>query len=105
NGFATIPTGRLPVRTTADIDLLVSKIVGYEHGDFSGSWNTQALLIADQNVDANFTAAVTSAAATLPASLLTSQILADGLDPATARSQILAALNNGTLLVDYNGHG
>jgi uncharacterized repeat protein (TIGR01451 family) len=105
NGFATIPTGRLPVRTSADIDLLVSKIVSYEHGDFSGSWNTQALLIADQNVDANFTAAATSAAGTLPASLLTSQILADGLDPATARSQILAALNNGALLVDYNGHG
>ena len=27
------------------------------------------------------------------------------LDPATARSQILSALNNGALLVDYNGHG
>lgn len=104
-GFASIPTGRLPVRTTADVDLLVSRIVSYENGEFSGPWNTQALLIADQNVDANFTSAVTSAAATLPASLHTSQLLADGLDPATARSQILAALNNGALLVNYNGHG
>ncbi len=105
NGFATIPTGRLPVRTTADVELLVSKILSYEQGDDSGSWNGQALLIADQNVDANFTSAVTSAAATLPSSLQTSQILADGLDPATAHSQIVAALNNGALLVDYNGHG
>ncbi len=104
-GFAAIPTGRLPVRSTADVDLLVSKIISYEHGDFSGPWNAQALLIADQNVDANFTSAVTSAAATLPASLHASQLLADGLDPATARSQILAALNNGALLVNYNGHG
>ena len=105
NGFATIPTGRLPVRTTADTDLLVSKIVSYENGDFAGSWNTQALLIADQNIDANFTAAATSAAATLPSSLQTTQILTDGVDPATAHSQIVAALNNGALLVDYNGHG
>jgi len=52
NGYATIPTGRLPVRTASDIDLLVSKIVGYEQGAYAGPWNNQALLIADQNVDA-----------------------------------------------------
>lgn len=105
NGFATIPTGRLPVRTTADVDLLVSKIVSYENGEYSGSWNNQALLIADQNIDANFTSAVNSAAATLPASLKSRQFLADGVDPVTFRSQIIAALNNGALLVNYNGHG
>jgi uncharacterized repeat protein (TIGR01451 family) len=105
NGFATIPTGRLPVRTTADADLVVSKIIGYEQGSSAGSWNSQALLIADQNVDSNFTAAANSAAATLPSTLQVSEILADSLDYATARSQILAALNNGALLVDYNGHG
>jgi uncharacterized repeat protein (TIGR01451 family) len=105
NGFATIPTGRLPVRTPADADLVVSKIIGYESGSFAGSWNSQALLIADQNTDSNFTAAATSAAATLPPTLQASEILADSLPAATARSQILAALNNGALLVDYNGHG
>jgi len=105
NGFATIPTGRLPVRTTADADLIVSKIIGYEQGSSAGSWNSQALLVADQNIDSNFTAAASSAAATLPTSLQVSEILADSLDSATARSQILAALNNGALLVDYSGHG
>ena len=105
NGYATIPTGRLPVRTAADIDLVVSKIVGYEQGHSSASWNSLALFIADQNTDANFTAAVASESVTVPKSLQISQILADGVDPASARSQILAALNNGALLVDYNGHG
>lgn len=105
NGYATIPTGRLPAHTTSDVDLLVSKIVGYEQGSDAGAWNGQALLIADQNVDSNFTSAVTSAAATLPSSLQTSQILADGADPSTIHSQIISALNNGVLLVDYNGHG
>jgi len=104
-GFATIPTGRLPVRTVADADLLVSRITNYERGSFAGPWNTQALLVADQNVDANFSSAVTSAAASLPSSLQVSKIFADGLDSATARAQILAALNGGALLVNYQGHG
>ena len=105
DGFATIPTGRLPVRTSADADLVVSKIIGYEQGSSAGSWNSQALLIADQNVDSNFTTAANSAAATLPSTLQVSEILADSFDSATARSKILTALNNGALLVDYNGHG
>ncbi|HKM82250.1 MAG TPA: C25 family cysteine peptidase [Candidatus Acidoferrum sp.] len=105
NGFATLPAGRLPVRTPADADLVVSKIIGYESGSSAGSWNSQALLIADQNIDSNFTAAATSAAAALPATLQVSEIFADSLDTATARSQILAALDDGALLVDYNGHG
>jgi uncharacterized repeat protein (TIGR01451 family) len=105
NGFATLPTGRLPVRAPADADLVVSKIVGYEQGSFAGSWNSQALLIADQNVDANFTAAANSAAGSLPSSLQLSRIFADGQDAATVRSQILDALNTGALFVNYNGHG
>lgn len=104
-GYPTIPTGRLPVRTGAEADLLVSKIVGYEQGSSSGSWDSQAVLIADQNVDSNFTAAVTSAAGALPSFLETAQILADGADSSSVHSQIVTALNNGALLVDYNGHG
>jgi uncharacterized repeat protein (TIGR01451 family) len=105
NGYATIATGRLPARTTSDVDLLVSKIINYEQGTDSGPWNGQALVIADQNVDANFTSAATSASGSLPAALQTLQIFADGADPGTVHSQIVAALNNGALLVDYNGHG
>jgi hypothetical protein len=104
-GYGTIPIGRLPVRTAADIDLLVSKIVGYEQGQVAGPWSSQAVLIADQNVDANFTSAVTAAAIALPSSLKSTQLLADGLDPATVHSQILNSLNAGALLVNYNGHG
>lgn len=104
-GFATIPTGRLPAQTTSDVDLMVSKILSYEQGVGAGSWNGQALLIADQNIDANFTAATTAAAATLPSSLNSTQLLTDGIDPSTAHSEIVAALNSGALLVDYNGHG
>jgi uncharacterized repeat protein (TIGR01451 family) len=104
-GYPTIPTGRLPVRTTADADLLVSKIVAYEQGQDAGPWTSEAVLIADQNVDANFTSAVTAAATVLSPALHSTELLADGLDPATVRAQILTALDRGSLLVNYNGHG
>jgi len=104
-GFATIPTGRLPVNTPAETALVVSKIVGYEQGGGAGSWNEQALVIADQNIGVDFTTEANSAAADLPASLATTKILADGQDPAAIKQQILAALNSGVLLVNYTGHG
>ncbi|HEY4708814.1 MAG TPA: C25 family cysteine peptidase [Candidatus Acidoferrales bacterium] len=104
-GFATIPTGRLPVNTPAETALVVSKIVGYEQGSGAGSWNEQALVIADQNIGVDFTTEANSAAADLPASLATTKILADGQDPAAIKQQILAALNSGVLLVNYTGHG
>jgi Peptidase family C25 len=104
-GYATLPTGRLPVRTAADADLLVSRIFNYEQGNSAGTWNSQAFLIADQNVDANFSLATGSAAANLPSSMQVSKILADGQDPTATHSQIVTALNNGALLVDYQGHG
>ena len=104
-GFATIPTGRLPVRTTTDADLVVSKIVNYEQRSYAGSWNSQALFIADQNVDSNFSSAASAAALNLPSALSATHIFTDGLDSTTARAQILSALNSGSLLVNYDGHG
>jgi uncharacterized repeat protein (TIGR01451 family) len=104
-GYATIPTGRLPVRTVADTQLVVAKIVNYELGTEAGPWNAQALLVADQNVNSNFSSAVVSAAALLPTTLSTSEILADGQDPTAVRTQLLSSLNSGALLVDYQGHG
>ena len=104
-GFATIPTGRLPVQTAADANLVVSKIVGYERGSFAGSWNGQALFVADQNIDANFTNASTTAGSDIAGLVQVSQVLADGQDPTVVKPQILAALNNGALLVNYSGHG
>lgn len=104
-GFATIPTGRLPARTTADADLMVSKIVGYETRSSAGSWDQQALLVADQNIGDDFTDEANSAAADVPSSLNVAKILADGQDPGTVAQQIVAAINNGALLVNYTGHG
>jgi uncharacterized repeat protein (TIGR01451 family) len=105
NGFATIPTGRLPVRTAAEAALTVKKIVGYEQGSYAGTWNQQALVVADNNEGANFSTPANSAAATLQPLLEVTKILADGQDGNTVRQQILDGLNAGSLIVNYNGHG
>ncbi|HKN75891.1 MAG TPA: C25 family cysteine peptidase [Candidatus Acidoferrum sp.] len=104
-GFETIATGRIPVRTASDAALVVSKIVNYEKGLAGGGGNQEALLVADQNIGADFTTATKFAASDLPSSLQPTEIFADGQDPSVVSQQILAALNNGPLLVNYSGHG
>lgn len=105
NGFATIPTGRIPARNASDAALAISRIVDYEQGASAGSWQQQALVVADQNVGADFTSEANFAAIDMPKSLATIQILADGQDPGAVSQQILAAINQGALIVNYTGHG
>ena len=105
SGFGTIATGRLPVRTPADAALVIGKIVNYESGASAGSWTQQALLVADQNTGVNFSNEAAFAVTDLPSSLQTTQVFADGVSVDAARQQILSALNNGALLVNYTGHG
>jgi len=95
----------LPVDTPADAALVVSKIVGYESGASAAPWQQQALVIADQNIDVDFTAEANFAAADMPHNLAVTKILADGQDPTVVAPQILAALNDGALIVNYTGHG
>ena len=105
-GYGTIPTGRLPVQTLADTQLVVGKIVNYEKGAEAGAWNGQALLGRGPETQTPISRLpLFPAAAILPNSLTVSELLADGQDPATFRTQLLAALNNGSLIVDYQGHG
>ena len=105
SGFGTIPIGRLPVRTLADAQLVISKIVNYERGSFAGGWNSQALVVADQNISADFTTTANSVATTLGGVLNTTTILSGNLDPQIAKQQIVSAINQGQLLVNYAGHG
>lgn len=105
NGFATIATGRLPVRTLDEATLVISKIVNYASKADGAGWKNQALLIGDQNVGADFTTETNLAASSLPDSLAKTILLADGQDPSVVRQQILTSLNSGQLLVNYLGHG
>jgi uncharacterized repeat protein (TIGR01451 family) len=104
-GYATIPTGRIPADTLQEAQLAVSKIVAFENGSNAGSWQQAATFVADQNVGDDFTAAAQTASQLVPSSLNVATILTDGEDPTVAQQQIVSAIDNGTLLVDYSGHG
>lgn len=104
-GFGSIPIGRLPVRTAADATLVISKIVGYENGYATGDWLSQGLVVADNNVGADFSTPANTVAGTLQNSLNITKILSNDLAQSAAKQQIVDSINHGQLLVNYLGHG
>jgi len=105
NGFATLATGRLPVRTTTDAATVVGKITGYESGASAGPWSSQILLIGDENSGYDYTGATNLVGQLVPSSLGVTKILADGQSSAQVEQQIVAAMNSGQVLVNFLGHG
>jgi uncharacterized repeat protein (TIGR01451 family) len=104
-GFATIPTGRIPADTPQEAELAVSRTVYFERGALAGAWEQQAAFVADQNLGDNFSAAAQTASTVAPSSLNITKIRTDGEDPSVAQQQIVTAINSGSLIVDYSGHG
>src|SRR5262249_23529983 len=63
------------------------------------------LVVADQNLGADFTSTSASVADSLNKSFGVTRLFTDGVDPQTAKQQLLDALNQGQALVNYAGHG
>jgi len=104
DGIADISIGRLPVRTVAEANLVVSKIVNYS----PANTGNRALLVADAQGSYyfNFEAADDQLGGVLP-STMTIQKVYRRLQPseADARSNIIASLNAGQSVTVYSGHG
>ena len=105
DGLPGVAIGRLPVKTAGEASAVVAKIVGYErHGAAAG-----ALLVADRKEgqeDFDFERASEDVAALLPGSLFVRKIYrADFDSDEQARNQLLSALGQGPLLVNFTGHG
>jgi len=104
-GFAKIATGRLPARTTDDMNTMVRKIVGYAKPD-SGTWTNQSMMVADiDDPSVSFSQAALSAQNMLPSTMNVTDVFASTLGAGTSRQNLLAGINTGQLLVNYNGHG
>jgi len=104
-GFAKIATGRLPARSSADMQTIVGKIVGYNKGE-GGAWTNQSLLVADvDDPSVSFSQAALSVQRMLPSSMNVTDVFAGSLGSGTAQQTLLAGVNSGKLLVNYNGHG
>ena len=102
DGVPEVAIGRLPVQTAAEAAAQVGKIVAYETAG-AAPWKSNALLVSgasdEENDFAGYTAAVQ---ALLPAALTVTEV--QGGD-AGAAATLVAALNAGTGLVNYIGHG
>jgi hypothetical protein len=104
DGIADISLGRLPVRTVAEANLIVSKIVNYSPGNTAAS----AMLVADTQGSYyfNFETASDQVGALLPPAM-TIQKVYRRLQPsdADARANIINKFNSGQALAVYSGHG
>jgi hypothetical protein len=99
DGLADLATGRLPVRTIAEVNLLVNKIISYEN--MASDPARGALLVADNS----FESMSGSVQSLLPGGLPVQTINRSGGDDATTHNQIIAGINQGPRVANYFGHG
>ncbi len=102
DGIPEIALGRLPARTTAEANTMVSKILNYDQERAGGVPLRGALLVADGGFESQ-SAQVQSALAHLTAvqTLNRSAIGNDSL----MQTQIVDAIDQGPAIVNYFGHG
>ncbi len=104
DGIADISVGRLPVRSAAEANLVVSKIVNYAPANTPQS----ALLVADAQGSYyfNFEAADDQVGAVLPTAMAIQRVYRR-LQPSDtdARANIISSFNSGQAVTVYSGHG
>jgi len=100
-GLPDIASGRLPARNATEASAMVAKILSYENSSSSNL----ALLVADLNDGHNFAGVSAGLRALLPSNIQVQEIVRGTSDDATIKSQLIAAINQGNTIVDYNGHG
>jgi hypothetical protein len=92
--------GRFPVRTVAELDLMVTKTLAYQNKDYART----AVFASDVSTSADFRNITLSMASSVPSGWSVETINLDDLEVASAQTRLLAAMNRGTALVTYTGH-
>ena len=93
--------GRFPVRTTAELDMVVKKTLAYAGKNYGRT----AVFASDLNDGiVSFKNNSNSLAASLPVGWSVENIHLDDMSVTSARTQLLAAMNGGTALVTFTGH-
>jgi hypothetical protein len=101
-GLPNMAVGRLPARTAAEVNLMVSKIMSYEQERELNAPLRGAVMVSDNGFETQ-----SSQTRVLLPSTVTVQIInraAVGNDD-IMRGQIVDALNQGPMIVNYFGHG
>lgn len=102
SGLASMAIGRLPARTAAEVNLMVSKIISYERERDLNAPPRGAVMVADRG----FEEQSTQTFALLPFNMTVKAInRAEVGNDDIMRGQIVDALNQGPMIVNYYGHG
>jgi hypothetical protein len=108
DAVADMYIGRLPANSAADAAAMANKIIAYETGLNTGSWEKNVVLVADNPTEAYeavFEAINEQAAALLPAKMVAKKAyLADYLLAADLSTDVTNWINDGALIVNYSGH-
>jgi len=104
-GMPSIATGRFPVSTADEANLVAGKVATYEGQTTNGPWTSQALMVADVNDTENFTQDTQLVQAQLPSTLQVTDVFATNMTTIQVRQAIITSINSGQLLVNYAGHG
>ena len=93
--------GRFPVRSTAELTMMINKTLAYANKTYGRT----AVFATDLNDGiVSFKDIGTQFIAGMPAGWTNTSINLDDMTVASARTQLLAAMNGGTALVSYVGH-
>lgn len=104
--------GRLPIRSAADANTIITNIVNYETSPPLAALNHQSLYVSD-NDDTIFAAILNNLQAFMPSTMAAAEAYLPG-DPNAPPSQaqinattdsIIAGFDDGSLLATYLGHG
>ncbi|MCP4514996.1 MAG: hypothetical protein GY824_07190, partial [Delftia sp.] len=95
--------GRLTAQSVSEADDMVDKITYYENHSPDDAWNTQVLLVADD--EPAFESIAEQQAGLLPFYYTANKVYVDDYPPGDPTDDISAAINGGSLLVNYSGHG
>ncbi|HEV2722469.1 MAG TPA: C25 family cysteine peptidase, partial [Thermoanaerobaculia bacterium] len=101
DGAPDFAIGRIPVRTPEDAALVFGKITS--RGTPSGTWANSVLSVFDRPIGWDFAASAAAANAYVPRSMALQTI--DFAHSASPHDDVVNAMNQGQLLVDYVGHG
>lgn len=113
---ADLHYGRLPVKSKAELQSLIAKLIAYDATSSDAEWRNRSVYIAD-NPDSggDFIASSEASAAREPATQRIGKVYFDPnaaldgperlSDPLLARQRTIAAFDAGALFLNYTGHG
>lgn len=104
-GLAQLAIGRLPVKTPAEAEIVIGKILAYEQAG-AADWKQRVLVVADDpDAGGDFDQAAGDIIGFAPDPTQVTPVRLSVLGAASARAALLAGINSGAGLVNYVGHG